>query len=161
MADNSVPATGSQSVVISMGEIVGVVHHFPLRVFYEDTDAAGLVYYANYLKFVERARTEMMRLLGVTHSLMNRDTGLVFVVRRCEVDYRQPARLDDEIVIKTRMLRLGGASIELEQLVTLQGETLVRAMLRLACIDAEGRPGRLPAAIRDVLVPLLDKQGKH
>jgi len=161
MADISAPAVGLQDVVVPMGEMIGTVHHFPLRVFYEDTDAAGLVYYANYLKFIERARTEMMRLLGVTHSAMKQQTGLVFVVRRCAVDYGRPARLDDEIVVNTRMLALGGASIELEQIVTLQGETLVSAILRLACINAEGRPARLPASIRDVLAPLLRKQGER
>jgi acyl-CoA thioester hydrolase len=157
MADVSVPAVGQHNLAISMGEMIGVVHHFPLRVFYEDTDAAGLVYYANYLKFVERARTEMMRLLGVTHSTMKQQTGLVFVVRRCAVDYGRPARLDDELVVKTRMLALGGASIELEQIVTLQGATLVSAILRLACINAEGRAARLPGSIRDVLAPLMHK----
>lgn len=157
MADVSAQAVGPQGVAIPMGEMIDAVHHFSLRVFYEDTDAAGLVYYANYLKFIERARTEMMRLLGVTHSTMKQQTGLVFVVRRCAVDYGRPGRLDDEIVVKTRMLALGGASIELEQIVTLKGATLVSAILRLACINAEGRAARLPGSIRDVLAPLLQK----
>ena len=161
MADSSAQAAGPQAMAIPMGEMIGAVHHFPLRVFYEDTDAAGIVYYANYLKFIERARTEMMRLLGITHSTMKQQTGLVFVVRRCAVDYGQPARLDDEIIVQTRMLALGGASIELEQIVTRQGTTLVTAILRLACINAEGRAARLPASIRDVLAPLLHKQGEH
>ncbi len=88
------------------GSLQGDAHRFPVRVYYEDTDAAGIVYYANYLKFIERARTEMMRLYGVEHEKARQSGGAAFIVRRCEIDYRAPARLDDELVVETRLKEL-------------------------------------------------------
>src|SRR5581483_12088671 len=99
----------------SSGAIRDGAHFFPVRVYYEDTDAAGLVYYANYLKFAERARTEMLRRLGVEQERLRAETGLVFVVRRCAADYLLPARLDDDLVIVTRLKALRGASLDLDQ----------------------------------------------
>jgi acyl-CoA thioester hydrolase len=87
-------------------------HHHPIRVYYEDTDAGGVVYYANYLRFAERARTEFMREAGADHAGMLRDTGLSFFVRRCEVDYLKPARLDDFLQVETQIINVGGASLE-------------------------------------------------
>lgn len=124
------------------------VHRFPVRVYYEDTDAGGIVYYANYLKFAERARTEMMRAAGSTHSDMVNQLGRSFAVRRCEVDYLGPARLDDLLEVETRVLDLGGATVDAEQVVTRDGAALVRIRVRLACITAAGRATRLPAAVR-------------
>jgi YbgC/YbaW family acyl-CoA thioester hydrolase len=94
------------------GRIEGGVHRLPLRVYYEDTDAVGIVYHANHLKFAERARTEMLRCLGLDHSIVRERFGLAFTVRRCLVDYLAPARLDDGLVIETRLVRGGGASLE-------------------------------------------------
>src|ERR1700748_2729009 len=91
------------------GAMEGAVHRFPVRVYYEDTDAAGIVYYANYLKFTERARTEMMRLYGVEHEKARQSGGTVFIVRRVDCEYRVPARLDDELVGETRIAAIGGA----------------------------------------------------
>jgi acyl-CoA thioester hydrolase len=122
-----------------------------LRVYYEDTDAAGIVYYANYLKFAERARTEMLRLLGFTQEAMRRATGHVFAVRRCSADYLAPARLDDELVVESLLTALGGASLEIDQRITCGGQDLVRLALRLACLDANGRPSRLPPPLRAAL----------
>lgn len=133
------------------GTICAGVHVYPLRVYYEDTDAAGIVYYANYLKFIERARTEMMRIAGISHSGSLSDAGAMFIVRRCTVDYRLPARLDDCLDVHTRMLRLGGATIDVEQIVRRGDEVLVSAVLKLACIDRAGKPVRLPAALRQAL----------
>jgi acyl-CoA thioester hydrolase len=130
------------------GMLQGEVHRFPVRVYYEDTDAAGIVYYANYLKFIERARTEMMRLYGVEHERARQSGGTAFIVRRCAVDYIQPARLDDELVVETRLKELGGATIHLSQDVLRDGTLLVRATVVVACIGAQGRPVRLPAELR-------------
>ncbi len=130
------------------GRIDGDVHRFAVRVYYEDTDAAGMVYYANYLKFAERARTEWMRLLGVSHSELGADTGAGWAVRRCEIDYLRPARLDDELEVCTRILGLGGASAEIEQVVRRDGVDIARLALTLAFITPAGRPARLPAALR-------------
>ncbi len=125
----------------------GGAHHLPVRVYYEDTDAAGIVYYANYLKFIERARTDMMRLLGVSHSRMSADEGLSFIVRSCTVKYRKPARLDDGLDVRTRIMRVRGPVLDIEQDVVRNGELLVSAKLRIACMNGEGRVQSLPAPI--------------
>ncbi len=127
---------------------------FPLRVFYEDTDAAGIVYYANYLKFIERARTEMLRLAGIDHSSMRQEHGVLFIVRNCTLDYRQPARLDDMLDIHTRILAVKGATLAAEQIVTRDGTVLVHADLRLACINENGAPVRFPPNLRNALEAL-------
>ncbi len=88
------------------GRIEAGVHTMALRVYYEDTDASGIVYYANYLKFIERARTDLLRMVGITHSGTQASDGVAFTVRRCEIDYRAPARLDDEIEVQTRLLKV-------------------------------------------------------
>ncbi len=134
------------------GHIEDGVHHLPLRVYYEDTDAAGLVYYANYLKFAERARTEMIRLLGLSY------LGAAFAVRRCTVDYLRPARLDDEIEVCPRVRAVGGASADLEQVVRGRGVDLVRLDVRLALVTPAGRPARLPREVRAALEPFVQSQ---
>jgi acyl-CoA thioester hydrolase len=139
------------------GALQGEAHRFPIRVYYEDTDAAGIVYYANYLKFIERARTEMMRLYGVEHEKTRQSGGTAFIVRRCEIDYVSPARLDDELVVETRIRELGGATILLSQDVLRDGATLVRAGVLVACIGVQGRPVRLPPELRSSLSSLNDK----
>lgn len=123
-------------------------HHLSVRVYYEDTDAAGIVYYANYLKFIERARTDMMRLLGVSHSRMAAEVGLSFIVRSCNVKYRKPARLDDGLEIRTRIVRLRGPVLDVEQDVFRGDELLVATELRIACVNGEGRVQPLPNSIR-------------
>jgi acyl-CoA thioester hydrolase len=138
------------------GALQGEAHRFPIRVYYEDTDAAGIVYYANYLKFIERARTEMMRLYGVEHEKA-RQSGTAFIVRRCAIEYVAPARLDDELVVETRIKELGGATILLNQDVLRDGAMLVRASVLVACIGAHGRPVRLPAELRSSLSSFNDK----
>jgi acyl-CoA thioester hydrolase len=136
-------------------------HIFPIRVYYEDTDAGGIVYHSNYLKFAERGRTEVLRDLGVEHrSLMNSE-GLAFAVRRCEVDYLAPARLDDELEVRTTLQGLGNASLDLRQTIWRREDQreLARLMVRLAIINREGRPTRMPPQIMDVLRPLAGKTG--
>lgn len=132
----------------SSGRIEDGVHRFPVRIYYEDTDAAGIVYYANYLKFAERARTEWMRLMGAAHGALAEQTGAVWAVRRCVVDYLRPARLDDMVEVRTRLNAVGGASAEIEQAVFRDGEALARLEIRLAFVTLDGRPCRLPAALR-------------
>ena len=139
------------------GHFSGSVYVYTLRVFYEDTDAAGIVYYANYLKFIERARTEMMRAVGINHSSMRESEGAIFIVKRCTLDYHKPARLDDWLEIHTRVTTLKGASLEVEQSVLKEGELLVNAELRLACICESGTPARLPTGLRAVLESLNNR----
>src|SRR5215475_7971601 len=97
------------------GHITDGVHVLPLRIYYEDTDAAGIVYYANWLRFLERGRTELLRLLGQQHSALRENRGINWVVRRCTIDYLKPARLDDVIDVVTRCGALRGASLDLLQ----------------------------------------------
>ena len=131
------------------------MHRLTIRVYYEDTDLAGVVYYANYLRFIERARTEALRDLRIDQIALKRDRGLVFVVRRLTIDYLAPALFDDLLEVRTRITRLRGASIEMAQEVW-RGETcLSRAALSVACIDAAGRPRRLPGEVREALGGLL------
>jgi acyl-CoA thioester hydrolase len=137
------------------GRIDGLTHRFAVRVYYEDTDAAGIVYHANYLKFAERARTELLRLLGFEHAALRAEEGAAFAVRRCAVDYLRPARLDDEVEIVSRLTALGGATAEILQIVTRDDVELARIDLRLALVAASGRPIRLPPSLREALGPLI------
>jgi acyl-CoA thioester hydrolase len=128
-------------------------NRFALRVYYEDTDAAGIVYYANYLKFAERARTEMLRRLGFEQQRLMRDGGIAFAVRRCTADYLLPARLDDALGIETRLLDIGAATLDIEQRVWRGDDLLVCLEVRLACLNAGLKPVRIPAELRVALAP--------
>lgn len=124
-----------------------MTHHFPIRVYYEDTDLAGIVYYANYLKFIERGRSEWVRDLGIDQTALKRD-GLVFAVRRVTADYLTPARYDDMLVVETEPTGATAARITVDQRV-LRGDTvLFTASVTLVMLQADGRPARLPAEIR-------------
>ena len=140
------------------GHIADGVHVLPLRVYYEDTDAAGIVYYANWLRFLERGRTELLRLLGQEHTRLSEERGVNWVVRRCTVDYLKPARLDDTIEIVTGCGELRGASLDMIQQARRGDEILVRAELVVACMDARGRPVRLPRSLRAALAQLTTNE---
>ena len=133
-------------------------HRMTLRVYYEDTDAAGIVYYANYLKFAERGRTEMMRGLGFAHSGIAAEIGTLFTVRRLSADYRLPARLDDALTVETRIVEIGAATLRLDQRVCRDGEILVGIDILVACVGRDGRPRRLPAALRAAIIADLPAQ---
>ncbi|MFN6924578.1 MAG: tol-pal system-associated acyl-CoA thioesterase [Tabrizicola sp.] len=123
-------------------------HQFRTRVYYEDTDLAGIVYYANYLKFIERARTEWVASLGVDQMALKARDGIVFAVRRVEADFLRPARFGDDLVVETTLTALGGARIGLEQLITRAGERLFVAQVTLVCLTEDGHAARLPAEVR-------------
>jgi len=129
------------------------VHVYPVRVYFEDTDAGGIVYYVNYLKFAERARTEMLRLLGKEQDAMLRDDGVGFAVRSCHVDYFRPARLDDALEVRSRTIEIAGASLRVNQRILRRDDLLADITIRLAVMTRDGRPTRLPAEIRDALTP--------
>ena len=115
------------------------------RVYYEDTDAAGVVYYANYLKFIERARTEYLAAIGHPLAELQRRHGIVFVVRRVEVDFIAPARLFDALEVTFEPERVGRAGLAARQEVRRGGEALARARVELACLDASSwKPSRIP-----------------
>ncbi len=139
---------------------------WPVRVYWEDTDAGGIVFYANYLKFFERARTEWLRALGVEQQRLRDTVGGMFVVTDTQLKYHRPARLDDVLHVSARVLDMGRASITLEQTARLQtpspsnsgqpGPLLCEGNIRIGWVDAATlRPARIPAAILDALNPAL------
>lgn len=134
-----------------------IPHRLPVRIYYEDTDFSGLVYHASYLRFMERARTEMLRALGLDQkALLEGAAGapIFFVVRSMDLDFQRPATMDDLLTVETETLELGGASLTLEQRVLRQAELLVRAKVRIVCVEA-GRAQRLPPQVRAKFERLL------
>lgn len=128
-----------------MSRLFGENWTWPVRVYWEDTDAGGVVYYANYLKFMERARTEWLRSLGVSQSSLERERGVLFMVLHVEVDYRSPARLDDELIVSCRAAPDGRTSAIFEQAIhRADGELLIEGRVRVVCVDAKSlRPRRM------------------
>lgn len=123
-------------------------HYFgPIRVYYEDTDMAGIIYYANYLKYIERARSEWVREQGIDQNDL-RKAGLVFVVRALEADYFSPGHFDDELDVYTRLIEARAARLVVRQEVRRDKMVLFGAKVTLTCVDAAGRVTRLPAGIR-------------
>jgi len=135
-------------------------HTYSLRVYYEDTDAGGVVYYANYLRYAERARTEALRELGIPHAALVARYGLMFVVRRIKVDYLRPARLDESLSVITEPLAVGGASLVLRQEVRGSSGTCAVLEVQLACVPPNGdKPARLPPPWRSALAAMCDARG--
>ncbi|MCA3443621.1 MAG: tol-pal system-associated acyl-CoA thioesterase [Rhodobacter sp.] len=126
-------------------------HSLSLRVYYEDTDLAGIVYYANYLKFIERGRSEWVRALGIDQGALRRDAGIVFAVRHLEADYLRPAVFDDWLTVTTSVLPVTGMRIVLDQAVLRDGVILLSARVTLVPMGADGRAARLPAELRQRL----------
>jgi len=126
-------------------------HTLPVRVYWEDTDASGLVYHTSYIRFMERGRTELLRSLGLDQRpLLEGAAGAptFFVVRALQLDFVRPAAMDDMLSVETRVLELGGASLSLDQRVLRGAETLVTATVKVVCVEA-GRAKRLPPDVRD------------
>jgi acyl-CoA thioester hydrolase len=141
------------------GSLEGGDHLLPVRVYYEDTDAAGIVYYANYLKFAERGRTELLRLLGIDQGEMREREGLAFAVRKAAVEYVSPARLDDLLTVRSRLVEMRGATLGALQRVERQGRLLAEVRVTVACLRlSDGRPGRIPPYIRQILAPLCQPE---
>jgi acyl-CoA thioester hydrolase len=146
--------TGSGKDTAIAGRIVDGRHILPVRVYYEDTDFSGIVYHANYLKFCERGRSDMLRVIGIAHRELSR-SGLAFAVRRMNCDFLKPAIIDDLLDVVTRPAEIGGARLVLDQSVLRADETLFTAEVTLALIDATGRPRRLPEALAVSLGALI------
>ena len=125
------------------------MHRFPIRVYYEDTDMAGIVYYANYLRYIERARSDWVREIGIDQLAMKAE-GVVFAVRRVEADYIQPARFDDRLEVETKLSKLTPARMIMSQTVRRGEEALFAAEVTIACIGVGGKPVRLPAELRSL-----------
>lgn len=128
-----------------------MAHRFDLRVYYEDTDLAGIVYYANYLKFIERARSEWVRGLGVDQAALRAQDGIVFAVRRVEADYLRPAVFDDQLCVMTALVEMGGARIVLDQAVWRGQDRLFAARVVLVCVGPNLAAARIPDAVRAAL----------
>lgn len=126
-------------------------HMFDLRIYYEDTDLAGIVYYANYLKFIERARTEWVRSVGVDQVKLREKTGIVFAVKRVEADYNAPARFDDVVQVRTTLIKATGARIVLSQDIVREDTVLFASVVTLVALSSSGAPVRLPADVRQSL----------
>ncbi len=142
------------------GELRGKTHVLPLRVYYEDTDAGGIVYHANYLRFAERGRTEMLRSIGIYQNALREETGLIFAVYKGDVHYMKPAKLDDVLQVETTLTEMSGASFLIRQLIRRQNDTgqmedLVQFNAQVVCINADGRAARVPASLREVLGPYV------
>ena len=131
-----------------------LLHLSTFRVYYEDTDAGGIVYYANYLRFAERARTEWLRSFGYDQSDLRATHNLLFAVRRVTVDYQAPARLDDMLEITTELTRLGGAALDMRQIIRHEGKTLAEVTVTLVAITPEGKVLRIPDGVRIKLCAL-------
>lgn len=124
---------------------------FAVRVYYEDTDLAGIVYYANYLKFIERARTEWVRARGVDQVRLRADAGIVFAVRRVEADYLRPAIFDDLLEVRSGLVGLSGARILVQQDIWRDGTKIFAARVTLVCLGNDGQVARVPASVRAAL----------
>ncbi len=136
------------------GALQGGAHHFPVRVYYEDTDAGGIVYHANYLRFAERARSECLRVLGWPYERMAGELGRLWIVRRAEIDFRQSARLDDALTVETSVGMLGRASIDAVQTIRRGADELVRLKLQLVLVTPSGQLSRIPPILLDAFAPV-------
>ena len=135
------------------------VHRLPVRIYYEDTDAGGIVYHANYLRYLERGRSELLRCLGIDHaqawSVGNADGRMGFAVQRVELEFRMPAMLDDALIVESTVEAVGAASVQARQAILRSEETIATARVRVALVDAQGRPRRLPRLWKDRLSALV------
>jgi acyl-CoA thioester hydrolase len=146
----SVAATSGAGPATQSGAAPGSAFAWPVRVYYEDTDAGGVVYYANYLKFFERCRTEWLRALGIDQTALAREQGLLFVVAELEARYLAPAGLDDELLIEARVAQMRRCSLVFEQRACCRGVVLAQARVKVACVDARRRqPARLPQVLSE------------
>jgi acyl-CoA thioester hydrolase len=138
------------------GRLVPGGHVLPVRIYFEDTDFSGVVYHGSYIRFMERGRSDFVRLIGVGHTELHKGEHgepLAFAVRRIHVDFLKPARIDDLLEVETRVLDLGGARIVLRQTVRRENETLVDAEVTVVLVNHQGRARRIPDSLRDVLTP--------
>jgi len=125
---------------------------WPIRVYYEDTDAGGVVFHANYLKFFERARTEMLRAMGYEQDELNATEGIIFVVRSVQVDYLSPARFNEQLQVSAEVSLAKKASLTFEQVITRGDDVLCKSIIRIACLDASTmRPKAIPEKLLEQL----------
>lgn len=139
------------------GRFDGLEHRFPVRVYFEDTDLSGVVYHANYLRFMERARSDMLRLAGIDQRAAHEAGEGAYAVTRMQLRFAAPARLDDALTVVSRLVRVRAASVDIQQRVMRHDELLVQAEVEAAFVAPSGRPKRQPAHWVDAFVPLVSK----
>lgn len=137
------------------GRIVEGTHVLPVRVHWEDTDAGGIVYHASHLRFMERGRSEMLRVLGLDQTDLKQTHGINYVVARMEIDYQAPGLFDMALHVLTTVVRLGPARLELQQVISNSGEVLAKAFVRCAGIGSDGKPRAAPDSVRAAFAPML------
>jgi len=142
--------------VTGLGHFDGKVHVLPIRVYYEDTDLSGVIYHANYLRFMERARTEFFRLAGVTKMAdLESEEPTAWAIREVRASYLRPARVDDALIVRTTLVAISGARIEAVQKIYAGDNLLMDGWIQACIITLKGQPRRLPQALRDLLTPFL------
>ncbi len=147
------------STAILGGVFQGRVHVLPVRIYYEDTDFSGVVYHASYVRFLERGRSDCLRLAGVHHAdLWERGEPLAFSIHKLDLEFLRPARIDDLLEVRTLYTKATGARIEARQIILRGEEEMVRAHVYAACINNEGRPRRLPQDVIDIMSPYIAPQ---
>jgi len=130
---------------------------WPVRIYYEDTDLSGIVYHANYLRYMERARTEFFRALGIKASYLEDADPAAWALRKVEVEYIHPAKMDDIIEVRTTVVALSGARMAADQAIWRGDEQLTKGMVEACIISLSGRPKRIPSEIRDKILPFLSE----
>ena len=131
--------------------------HHQVKVYYEDTDAGGVVYYANYLKFLERARTEALLSIGLSNTKIKKELGTLIIVKSCNIEYKKPAHLEDELNIQTHIISLKKTSLIMKQLIMLEKKLITDAEIHLVFINSEGKPEKIPDKIIKNFIPYLNK----
>ena len=139
----------------ALGRFEGKTHILPLSVYYEDTDLSGFVYHANYLRFMERGRTECLRLAGAMLAALDAPEPTAWAILSADVQFRRPARLDDVIAVHTRLLSISGARMTIAQQILLDGVLLVEGRIEACIITLSGKPRRVPPEVRERLTPFL------
>lgn len=147
--------TASENLNSILGTFNGRIHLYPLHIFYEDTDFSGVVYHANYLRFLERARSSFLNLLGITHANLWAEHHLAFTIKNITIDYKTPAQVDDHLVIHTTYDYLKGARLLISQTCYRGDAVIVSAKVEAASITAEGKPVRSPEFLLKALAPYL------
>ena len=131
--------------------------HHQVKVYYEDTDAGGVVYYANYLKFLERARTEALLSIGLSNTKIKKKFGALIIVKSCNIEYKKSARLEDELNIETHIISLKKTSLIMKQLIMLEKKLITDAEIHLVFVNSEGKPEKIPDKIIKNFIPYVNK----
>ena len=124
---------------------------FDVKVYYEDTDSGGVVYYANYLKFLERARTEIITSIGLNNKKLLNDYGVLIIVKSCNIEYKKPAELEDILKISSKVISSTRTSFVMRQIILKQSDIISEAEVRLVCVNLKGKPVQIPGAINDLI----------